>query len=111
MIEHNTILYISDGANDSNPLLAALKETGCDVVKAASPAQGVALLYVMHTLTAVVLDERLREHASFDVVQSLTKIRPSVPVMLQCDNEIGGPLSSMEGCLSTDKLTSELQHL
>ena len=108
MIAHNTVLYISDDANDSN-LLAALKETGCEVVKT-SLAQAVALLYVMHAVIAVVLDERSSEHASFDVAQSLRKIRPNVPVMLGCGDQIEKSASS-ESCMSTDKLTSELQHL
>ncbi len=47
MTEHKTILYISDRANRSNSVLAALKETGCEVVSANSPTEGVALLYVM----------------------------------------------------------------
>jgi len=108
MIAHNTVLYISDDANDSN-LLAALKETGCEVVKT-SLAQAVALLYVMHAVIAVVLDERSSEHASFDVAQSLRKIRPNVPLMFGCGDQIE-KLPSSESCMSTDKLTSELQHL
>jgi DNA-binding NtrC family response regulator len=111
MIAHNTVLYISDDANDSN-LLSALKETGCEVVKATSPAQAVAMLYVMNAVMAVVLDERSSEHASFDLAKSLRRIRPNVPVMLGCSDEIDGSPSSVEpGCVSTDKLTSELQHL
>jgi len=109
MIAHNTILYISDDANDSKPLLAALRETGCEVVKT-SLTQAVALLYVMHAVIAVVLDERSREHASFDVAQSLRKIRPNVPVMFGCGDQIdGSPVS--ETCMSADDLTSQLQHL
>jgi DNA-binding NtrC family response regulator len=108
MIAHNTVLYISDDANDSN-LLTALKETGCEVVKA-SLAQAVALLYVMRAVIAVVLDERSSEHASFDVAQSLRKIRPNVPVMFGCGDQIdGSPVS--ESCMSADDLTSQLQHL
>ena len=109
MIAHNTVLYISDDSNDSKPLLAALKETGCEVVKA-SLAQAVALLYVMHAVIAVVLDERSSEHASFDLAESLRKIRPNIPVMLGCGDQIEKSPSS-ESCMTTDKLTSQLQHL
>jgi DNA-binding NtrC family response regulator len=106
MIAHNTVLYISDDTNDSN-LLTALKETGCEVVTA-SLAQAVALLYVMHAVIAVVLDERSREHASFDVAQSLRKIRPNIPVMFGCGDQIDG--SPVSDCVSADDLT-QLQHL
>jgi DNA-binding NtrC family response regulator len=107
MIAHNTVLYISDDANDSN-LLAALKEAGCEVVTT-SLAQAVALLYVMHAVIAVVLDERSSEHASFDVAQSLRKIRPNIPVMIECRDQIDG--SPVSDCMSADDLTSQLHHL
>jgi DNA-binding NtrC family response regulator len=81
MMEHNTILYISDRANSSYSVFAALKETGCEVVSTNSPTQGVALLYIMRTAVAVVLD-RAREQASFDLAQSLSQLRPDVPIML-----------------------------
>jgi len=108
MIAHNTVLYISDDTNDSKPLLAALKETGCEVVKT-SLTQAVALLYVMHAVIAVVLDERSSEHASFDVAQSLRKIRPNIPVMIECRDQIDG--SPVSDCMSADDLTSQLHHL
>jgi DNA-binding NtrC family response regulator len=111
MTEHKTILYISHRANRSNLVLAALKETGCEVVSANSLPEGVALLYIMRSVTAVVLDNRSREQASFDVAQSLREIRPDVPVMLECGDQIDSSPSWAEGCVSTDKLASALQHL
>ncbi len=71
MMEYNTILCISDRANSSHSVLAALKEIGCEVVSTNSPTEGVALLYIMHSVAAVVLDNRAREQASFDVARSL----------------------------------------
>jgi CheY-like chemotaxis protein len=111
MMEHNTILYISDRANSSYSVFAALKETGCEVVSTNSPTQGVALLYIMRTVTAVVLDNRAREQASFDLVQSLSQIRPDVPIMLLCGDQSESSSSWTDGCVSTDELTSVLHHL
>jgi DNA-binding NtrC family response regulator len=111
MIEHNTILCISDRANSSHSVLAALKETGCEVVSTSSPIEGVALLYIMRSVAAVVLDNRAREQASFDLARSLSQIRPNVPVMLLCDDKIDSSPSWTDRCVSTDKLTSALQHL
>ena len=111
MMKHNTILHISDRANSSNSVLAALKETGFEVVSTNSPTEGVALLYIMHSVAAVVLDNRAREQASFDVAQSLREIRPNVPVMLLCGDQIDSSPSWTDRCVSTDKLTSALQHL
>jgi DNA-binding NtrC family response regulator len=111
MMEHNTILYISCPANSSNSALATFKETGYEVVSTTSPTQGVALLYVMHSVAAVVLDNRVRQQADFDVAQSLREIRPNVPVMLLCGDQIDSSPSWRDSCVSTTKLTSTLQHL
>ena len=111
MMEHNTILYISDRANSSYSVFAALKETGCEVVSTNSPTQGVALLYIMRTVAGVVLDNRAREQASFDLAQSLSQIRPDVPIMLLCGDQSESSPSWTDGCVSTDKLTSVLHHL
>jgi DNA-binding NtrC family response regulator len=111
MTEHNTILYISNQASDSNSLLAALEETGYEVVRTDSPTQAVAILYIMHAVAAVVLDDRVREQASFDVEQSLRQVRPDVPVMQLCDDQVDSSLLPTNECVSMDELTSALHHL
>jgi len=108
-MEHNTILYVS-AAKSRNSVLAALKETGCEVVSTNSPTEGVALLHVMPAVAAVVLENRARELASFDVAQSLREIRPNVPVLL-CGDPIDCSPSGTDRCVSADKLTSALQYL
>jgi DNA-binding NtrC family response regulator len=107
---HKIILYMSDRADRSNSVLAALKETGCEVVSTNSPTIGIALLYVMHTVDAVVLDNGSREQATFDVAESLKQIRPDVPVMFQCAGQIDSSSSWTDGCVETDQLALELQH-
>jgi DNA-binding NtrC family response regulator len=111
MMEHKTILYITDGESNSNSALAELEEMGYEIVSANSPTEGVALLYVMHSVAAVVLDNRSKEQASFDVTESLREIRPDVPLMLQCSDQIDSSSSSTAECMSTDKLTCALHHL
>jgi DNA-binding NtrC family response regulator len=103
---HDIILYIFDPANDGNSLLDELKKTGCEIVSTNSPKQGVALLYIMHPVTAVVLDGRARKEAGFDVAQSLRQIRPDVPLMLTCDEQTSSPPSGTDLCVSTAELTA-----
>ena len=109
-MEHHTILYIFDRANRSNSVLAAIKETGCEVVSTDSPTEAVALLYILGQVAAVVLDSRAVEHATFDVAQSLRRLRPSVPVMLECGDQIDISPSSTESCVNTAKLPSKMHH-
>ncbi len=111
MMDHKAILYISERANASNSVLAALKQTGYEVVTADSPTEGAALLYIMHSVGAVVLDNRAREQASFDVVQSLREIRPNVPLMLVCSEQSEGSPLWTDECMSTEELSSTLQQL
>jgi DNA-binding NarL/FixJ family response regulator len=102
---------LSDRANSSNSVLAAFKETGYEVVSTNSPTEGVALLYLMHSVALVVLDNRARGQVSFDVARSLREIRPNVPVMLLCGDQTDSSPSWTGKCVSKDKLTSALQHL
>jgi DNA-binding NtrC family response regulator len=110
-MKRDIVLHISDRTHGSDSVLAALKEAGCEVVSTNSPTEGVALLYIMHSVTAVVLESQTREQASFDVAHSLRKIRPNVPVMLLCGDQIDGSPSWTDECVSTDELTSALQDL
>jgi hypothetical protein len=109
-MNQNIILHTSDRAHSSHSASAALKEAGYEIVSTNSPTEGVALLYIMHSVAAVVLDDPAREHASFDVAQSLRTIRLSVPLMQLCGDQIDRYPSWADECVGTDKLTSELQH-
>jgi DNA-binding NtrC family response regulator len=108
---HSTILYISDHASSGNSVLAVLKKTGWEVVSTKSATEGVALLYIMSSVTAVVLDSRAVELAGFDLTESLRRIRPNVPVMLQCDDKAYTSPSRTESCINTDELPSALKDL
>jgi DNA-binding NtrC family response regulator len=111
-MEHRRIiLYIFDRSNRNNSVLAAIKETGCEVVSTDKPTQAVALLYILGEVSAVVLDSQVWKHANFDVAESLRKIRPRVPVVLKCCDQIHSSLSLTESCVSTDELPALLQHL
>ncbi len=111
-VEHrHTILYIVDRSNGNSSVLATLKETGCEVLSTDSPTQAVALLYIMRQVSAVVLDVQVRKHANFNVAESLRRVRPGVPVILKCCDQIRSSLSLTESCVSTDELPSVLQHL
>ena len=108
---HHTILYISDRPNRSNSVLDLLKETGSEVVSTNSPTEGVALLYIMQSVVAVVLDSGVGEQTSFEVAQRLRRLRPNVPVLLPCGDEIGNASSRTDKCVRPDKLAFELHHL
>ena len=109
--EHDAIIYISGKANSRNSPLAALEETGCEVVSTNSPTVGVALLYAIRSVAAVVLANGARERVIFDLARRLGQIRPNVPVIVLCGDQIENAPSWTDRCVSTDKLAVALQHL
>jgi DNA-binding NtrC family response regulator len=109
-MEHHTVLYIFYRADANSSVLAAIKRTGCEVVSTSKTVEAVALLYIMGQVAAVVLDSHAAENAGFNLAQSLSSIRPNVPVMLECGESIDNSPSS-ERCLSVDELKSAIDHV
>ena len=111
---HEIILYLQDQATCGNFVSAALQAAGYEVVSVNSAKQAVALLFVMHSVAAVVLNQRAREQAGFDVAQSLRAIRPDVPIVLLCGEQINPLPLNVDVCVSTvqlvEKFTSALGH-
>jgi CheY-like chemotaxis protein len=98
---NETILYLCDNAPNSNSVLAALKATGYEIVSTNSATQAIALLYVLHKVAGVVLSRRAREQNRIDVPRSLRAIRPDVPIVLLCGNQINRLPSSVDDCVDT----------
>jgi CheY-like chemotaxis protein len=96
----DTILYISDKAISSASVLGALKSTGYEVVSSDGSSQGIALLFLMRSVAAVVLHDQAGERAGFDVARTLRAIRPEVPIILLCCNQIERLPQCVDICVS-----------
>jgi CheY-like chemotaxis protein len=110
-----TILYVSDQTANSNSVLAALKATGYEVVSTSSATQAIALLYILHRIAGVVLNRRPREQTPIDVARSLRAIRPDVPIVLLCGDQVNRSPSAVDACVDTsqplEKLTAAVRRL
>jgi len=114
-----SILYISNQATSNDSVLAALQATGCEVVRTDRSTQAVALLFIMHAVAVVVLHYRARGRTSFELVRSLRAIRPSVPIILLCREQIGALPSGIDAsgvyfydaAQPREKLTSQVRRL
>jgi len=110
-----TIVYIFDQATGTNSVLAALRATGYDIVSTNSAMQAIALLFVMHSVAAVVLDYPTREQASFDEARSLRAVCPDVSIVLLRHDPIDRLPSFVDACVSTrqplENLTCAMRHL
>jgi response regulator RpfG family c-di-GMP phosphodiesterase len=100
-MEHATILYLSDSATSTESQLTALKATGYEVVSTDSSTQAIALLFIMHSVAAVVLAQRAREQANCNLAQSLRSIRPDVRIVLLCRDQIERVPSCVDACVSS----------
>ena len=109
----DVILYVSDGVAACKSALDAIDAAGYDVVSTTSSNQAFALLFIMHSAAAVVLDLQATEQSSFDFAQKLRAIQPDVPIVLRCCEHIGPLPSWVDGYLNIgdplEKLTSILQ--
>jgi len=100
-MDHETILYLSEGAGSTESELAALKATGYEVVSTNSSTQAMALLFIMHSVAAVMLAQRAREQANCNLAQSLRSIRPDVRIVLLCRDRIDRVPSCVDACVSS----------
>lgn len=110
----DTIIYVSNKATGSQSVLAALKSTGYDVVSTDCSAKAIALLFVMRSAVAVVIDQRMRKHTRFEMARKLRAIRPGVPIVLLSREHIDSLPSFVDASVSADQpledLTSILQN-
>jgi hypothetical protein len=103
-MDRETILYISDQTTCSNAISAALNAAGYEVVTA-NTTEAVALLYILHSIAAVVL--RAREQTSLDV-QSIRAMCPDVPIVLWCRGRIDCVPSRVDTYVTTGQSPATL---
>jgi len=81
-VKHETILYISDNATNSDLVTVELEAKGYEVVSTDSSSRGAGLLYIMHSVAAVVLHYQPEDRTWFELAKSLRAIRSGVPIIL-----------------------------
>jgi DNA-binding NtrC family response regulator len=110
----DTIICVCD-QTCSKAVLTAITAVGYDVVSANSSNLAMALLFVMHSAAAVVLDLRATEQTSIDFARKLQAIHPGVPIVLRCCEHIESLPSWVDAYVSAgeplEKLTSILRRM
>lgn len=114
-MSEDAILYISDHDARSRSIIAALEAAGYDVASTGGSTQAIALLFVMHSVTAVVVEDRSIQQSSFDLPHSLRALRPDVPIILLCADRIDHLPSEVGYCVNTrqplENVIADLQRL
>jgi hypothetical protein len=108
-----TLLYISDHGSRGSSMLAALEAAGYDVVSTNGSTQAIALLFVMHSVIAVVVEQHSIEQPSFDLAHSLRALRPDIPIVLLCADRIDRLPPDIDLCVNIgqplESVASDLQ--
>jgi hypothetical protein len=109
------ILFISDHDRDNDPISVALEATGYDVVSPDRATQAIAMLFVMASVTAVVVRQNWIKRSSFDLTRRLRALCPEVPIIALCDGRIDRLPPEVDSCVNTGqplgKVTSDLLRL
>ena len=104
----DTVIYVSDPVTRDNLVLDALEEAGYQVARATTSTQAVALLFVLHSTAAVVLDQRATEYGSFDLALRLRAICAEVPIVLLCRDRIESVPSWVDACVNAGEPLEKL---
>ena len=107
-VKHEAILYISDHATSSDLVIVELEAEGYEVVSTDSSSQGAALLYIMHSVAAVLLHYQPEDRAWFKFAQSLRAIRPGVPIILLRRDPILCLPPWVDACVGTEQPLEEV---
>lgn len=107
-VKHEAILYIYDHATSSDSVIVELEAEGYEVVSTDSSSQGVALMYIMHSVAAVVLHYQPEDRTWFGCAQSLRAIRPGVPIILLSRDPILCLPPWVDACVGTEQLLEEV---
>lgn len=111
-MERETVLYISDQRTCSDAISAALDAAGFDVVATDRFTQAVALLYILHSVAAVII--QARDQTSFDV-RRVRAMCPDVPIVLLGRSQSGRLPAGADAYLSVGQalttLAAAVQHI
>ena len=102
-MKRDTILYISNWATNSASVITELEATGYDVASTDSSTEGIALLYIMHSVAAVVLHHGAEDRTWFKLAQSLRAIRPGARVILLIRDPIACLPPWVDACVGTEQ--------
>lgn len=102
-MKQETILYISDHAASSDSVMVELEAKGYQIVSTDNTSQGSALLYIMHSVAAVVLQYQPEDRTWFELAHSLRTIRPDVPIILLSRDPILYLPPWVDACVGTEQ--------
>ena len=109
-----SILYVSDSYSCSSTARSALEAFDYKVITANSSSQAIALLFLIDSVVAVVLDDQAREQLSLEAACRIRAAFPEVPIILLSCHVFPHLPSCVDASVCTNdsqNLTSALRYL
>jgi CheY-like chemotaxis protein len=96
---------------DSNSLFRLLQDAGYELTTTTDQSQALAMLFVMKSVDAVIVDQREDEHASFDLPRHLRALRRNVPIVLLSHEPLPQIPDYVDACISDQEPLDRLVHV
>ena len=106
----DTLLLVSP-AEIGDSVALALNAAGYQVAIANTELRAVALVFLMRSFAAVIVDERQHENPSFALPSRLHGIRPDVPVVVISRVPVSSPPAGVEACVLEQELPNAMTAL
>lgn len=91
--------------------MLALNAAGYQVAIANTELRAVALVFLMRSFAAVIVDERPHETPSFALASRLHAIRPDIPIMVISQAPVSSPPGYVESCVAEQELPAAVNAL
>jgi len=93
---------------ESNSLFRVLQDAGYELTTTTNQSQALAMLFVMKSVDAVIVDQRGEEHASFDLPRHLRGLRRDVPIVLLSHEPLPQLPDCVDACVSDQEPLEKL---
>ena len=96
---------------ESSPLLGVLQDAGYELTTTSNQSQALALLFVMKSVAAVIVDQREDDCATLDLPRHLRGLRRDVPIVLLCHEPLAQLPDYIDACVSDQEPIDRLVHV
>lgn len=96
---------------DSNSLFRVLQDAGYDLTTTTDQSQALAMLFVIKSVDAVIVDQRGEEHVSFDLPRHVRGLRRDVRIVLLSHERLPQLPECVDACVSDQEPLEKLVHV
>jgi DNA-binding response OmpR family regulator len=96
---------------EGNSLFRVLQDAGYELTTTTDQFQAMAMLFVMKSVHAVIVDQRGEEHASFDLPRHLRGLRRDIPIALLSHEPLPQLPDYIDACVSDQEPLETLVHV